>query len=267
MAITGLALSMKIAVMMAVKFNVFAAVTAGGSNISIIAPVLTVVAALLGSGGLGYWLDRRSAQASKLAANAVSATDVFQASLEEERTRRQDLQTELQTAKDQIISQLSQFQKNSGDIRDLQDRLTSLEQALYDSVHETNKIIRSMFNTDDEEEFKINRWQEIMISAKLAAIQSNNELTIAFISPASLSLLCYEADDLVGKPLTSIIKDDDWPIFSRALRSAKNAESRNLTSDPVSLNMKTKENKDVLVLLALGVHEDIVTLLIRPGTM
>lgn len=104
-----------------------AAASASGSE----APILvTVLLALVGSGGIGYFLARRSAQASRLAQDAVSATDVFQRSLDEERHRRKDLTTQLNVAQDQLKHALAMHERDAHRIAELEGKVTELQTAL-----------------------------------------------------------------------------------------------------------------------------------------
>lgn len=245
----------------AVHFFVFIASASSSST----APILVVVLALMGSGGLGYFLDRRSAQASRLAQDAVSATDVFQRSLEEERTKRDELQKELDQAKTQLAIGLSRAEMHDNAISELKKRIANLESSLHGTLRDMNNIIREMFSTTEDEVFKVDRWRQIMVSTKLAVIQANREVIIAFASPECADLLKYSPNDLIGKPLSIIIHDEDWVTFSRALKGAQAAEKNEETADPISLSMEARDGKEIPVIMALGVHKGIITLLIRPS--
>lgn len=236
------------------------------TNSSATGPILIVVVALLGSGGLGYFLDRRSAQASRLANDAVNATTVFQASLDEERKRRNALEEDLTQAKKSLTLALSQTTTNSKMIDALHKRIQNLEQDLFNTIRDMNEIIRSMFISDngDGEEELVERWRDIMISTKLAVIQSDNTVTIVFMSNECAELLGYnDPSELLGKPVQTVIADKDYHLFTHGLDEARRAESRFHTADPFRISMKAKSGDHVPVLLALGVHKDTITLLLR----
>lgn len=236
------------------------------ANSSATGPILIVVVALLGSGGLGYFLDRRSAQASRLANDAVNATTVFQASLDEERKRRNALEEDLKEAKKSLILAMSQTTTNSKMIDALHRRIENLEADLFNTIRDMNEIIRNMFISQDgdEEEELVERWRDIMISTKLAVIQSDNTVTIVFMSNECADLLGYDdPSELLGKPVQTVITDKDYPLFTHGLEAARRAESRAHTADPFRISMKSRSGEPVPVLLALGVHKETITLLIR----
>lgn len=269
LAIMGLAWAIHIAFV-----HVALVAFAEAATSSATAPILVVVMALLGSGGLGYFLDRRSAQASRLAQDAVSATDVFQRSLEEERKKRDDLEQDLKEARreqaalhDKLQRSLDRQTENKAALEELQKRIDNLERSLHGTLRDMNSIIGKMFANADTDDEKISRWREAMVATKLAVVQANGQMVIAYVSPECAVLLGYsDPDELVGMPLTQVIHDDDWPVFSHAFKDAQEAESRHRTSEPIALSLDTQDGVEVPVILAIGVHRDIVTLLIRPTT-
>lgn len=235
------------------------AVTGGGTT----APILLVVIALMGSGGLGYFLDRRSAQASRLANDAVNATTVFQAALDEERSKRNELERELTRAKQALTLAVKQTGTNSSMIDDLHTRIQALERDLLNTIRDMNEIIRTMFSVDESEEDLVTRWREVMVTTKLAVIQSDQDVTIVFISAECADLLGYDQDELLGKPVQTVIADHDYNRFRRGLQEARRAEVTSHSAEPFRLSMLTKDGEALPVLMALGVHKSTITLLIR----
>jgi PAS domain S-box-containing protein len=254
-----------IGLILAAKFLVIASTTASSAE-----PVaLVVVLALMGSGGLGYFLDRRSAQASRLAQDAVSATDVFQRSLEEERIKRTELDVSLTEARKDLATAVLQSSTNAEMIAVMHRRFQVLERDLQRTMRDMNEIIRNMFTTreGDSEEFKVERWREVMTSTKLAVIQTNQEITIVFMSSECSDLLGYSNPDaLIGQPVRTVIAEGDYPTFRAGLQAAEDIEMKEGSADPIALSMKHIDGSPVPVLMALGVHKRTVTLLIRSSS-
>jgi PAS domain S-box-containing protein len=253
-----------IGLVLAAKFLIVASTASSAEPVA-----LVLVVALMGSGGLGYFLDRRSAQASRLAQDAVSATDVFQRSLEEERIKRTELDANLTEANKSLATAILQSNTNTEMIAVMRSRVEVLERDLQRTMRDMNEIIRNIFTSrdGDSDDFKVERWREVMISTKLAVIQTNQEITIVFMSPECSDLLGYsDPDSLIGQPVRKVIVDKDYPAFRAGLQAAEDIEMKEGSADPIALSMKRIDGSSVPVLMALGVHKRTVTLLIRSSS-
>jgi PAS domain S-box-containing protein len=251
-----------IGLVLAAKFLIVASTASSAEPVG-----LVLVVALMGSGGLGYFLDRRSAQASRLAQDAVSATDVFQRSLEEERIKRTELDANLTEAKKSLATAILQSNTNTEMIAVMRSRVEVLERDLQRTMRDMNEIIRNIFTSRDggSDDFKVERWREVMISTKLAVIQTNQEITIVFMSPECSDLLGYSNPDaLIGQPVRTVIAEGDYPTFRAGLQAAEDMKEG--SADPIALSMKHIDGSPVPVLMALGVHKRTVTLLIRSSS-
>jgi PAS domain S-box-containing protein len=121
---------------MMTTFFLFAAVTVPSGGSSALPFLVAIIVALIGSGGIGYFIDRRSMQASRLAADAVSATAVFKDSLEEERRRRANLEEELREATTALHEASQQAGTNALLIDALHRRIEALERDLLRSLQD-----------------------------------------------------------------------------------------------------------------------------------
>jgi PAS domain-containing protein len=238
-------------------------IAVAASSLSPSLPMLLVIA-LVGSGGIAWLVDRRSAQASRLADAALNATEVFKGSLDLERTKRLALEGELHAARDELSRAMMQYNSKSSTIDRLQDRIQLLEQNLVQTLQDMNEIVRRMFTNGHTEDYMVERWRAVMTSTGLSVVQTDREGQIVFISDEGIKLFKSHHQSLLGSEVKDIISAKDWHRYEMTLAQALAAATQNRVVEPVRLMMLAADGVERSVFLAIGIHSSTITLILRP---
>lgn len=99
--------------------------TSSSSDSSLTLPGIIML--LMGSGGIGYFLDRRGKKAVDTSQLALNATETFKLALDEERNRVTELEKLLNDARAELAKALQVNEEHKLEIVRLQAKVTALE--------------------------------------------------------------------------------------------------------------------------------------------